>query len=41
MTCILKLIELLGSEFEMKDLGATKKILEMEIFRDREKKKLF
>lgn len=40
-TCdILKLKELLSSEFEMKDLGAAKKILRMEIFRDREKKKL-
>lgn len=33
--------DLLISEFEMKDLGKTKKILGMETFRDREKKKLF
>ena len=41
MCDIKKLKELLSSEFEMKDLGAAKKILGMEIFRDREKKKLF
>jgi hypothetical protein len=31
----------LSGEFEMKDLGATKKILGMEIHRDREAGKLF
>src|SRR5690606_26627241 len=36
-----KLKELLSSEFEMKDLGVARKILGMEIFRDRAKKKLF
>ena len=32
---------LLGSEFEMKDLGAARKILGMEIKRDRVQRKLF
>ena len=32
---------LLSAEFEMKDLGAAKKILGMEIYRDRNQKKLF
>ena len=32
---------LLGSEFEMKDLGAAEKILGMEIRRDRDQRKLF
>ena len=41
MCDIKKLKELRSSEFEMKDLSAAKKILGMEIFRDREKKKLF
>ncbi|KAJ4705295.1 Retrovirus-related Pol polyprotein from transposon TNT 1-94 [Melia azedarach] len=36
-----KLKDLLSVEFEMKDLGATQKILGMEIYRDRSKKKLF
>ena len=31
-----KLKQLLSSEFEMKDLGAAKKILGMEIWRDRD-----
>jgi transposase InsO family protein len=38
---IQKLKDLLNAEFDMKDLGAAKKILGMEIYRDREKKKLF
>ena len=36
--CDIEKLELLCFEVEMKDLGATKKILEMEIFRNREKK---
>jgi len=32
---------LLSGEFDMKDLGATKKILKMEIYRDRTQKRLF
>ncbi|KAJ4714183.1 Retrovirus-related Pol polyprotein from transposon TNT 1-94 [Melia azedarach] len=36
-----KLMDLLSVEFEMKDLGAARKILGMEIYRDRSKKKLF
>ncbi|KAJ4719824.1 Retrovirus-related Pol polyprotein from transposon TNT 1-94 [Melia azedarach] len=36
-----KLKDLLSIEFEMKDLGAARKILGMEIYRDRSKKKLF
>ncbi|KAJ4717199.1 Retrovirus-related Pol polyprotein from transposon TNT 1-94 [Melia azedarach] len=36
-----KLKDLLSVEFEMKDLGAARKILGMEIYRDRSKKKLF
>jgi hypothetical protein len=36
-----KLKALLSREFDMKDLGATKKILEMEIPRDRDAKKLW
>ena len=36
-----KLKTLLSGEFEMKDLGATKKILGMEIHRDRQAGKLF
>uniref|UniRef100_A0A3Q7EAK5 Reverse transcriptase Ty1/copia-type domain-containing protein n=1 Tax=Solanum lycopersicum TaxID=4081 RepID=A0A3Q7EAK5_SOLLC len=32
---------LLSAEFEMKDLGAARKILGMEIIRDRERRKLF
>lgn len=32
---------LLSSEFEMKDLGAVKKILEMEIIKDKENKIMF
>ncbi|KAJ4728619.1 Retrovirus-related Pol polyprotein from transposon TNT 1-94 [Melia azedarach] len=36
-----KLKHLLSVEFEMKDLGAARKILRMEIYRDRSKKKLF
>ena len=32
---------LLNGEFDMKDLGAAKKILGMEIYRDRTQKKLF
>ena len=35
--CEIEKLELLGSEVEMKDLSATKKILGMEVFRDREK----
>ncbi|WZZ77541.1 hypothetical protein YC2023_098113 [Brassica napus] len=35
--CDIEKLKLLGSEVEMKDLGAAKKILGMEIFRDREK----
>ncbi|CAL1356411.1 unnamed protein product [Linum trigynum] len=38
---IQKLKGLLSAEFEMKDLGAAHKILGMEIYRDRSKKKLF
>ncbi|CAL1357768.1 unnamed protein product [Linum trigynum] len=38
---IQKLKGLLSAEFEMKDLGAAQKILGMEIYRDRSKKKLF
>uniref|UniRef100_A0A3Q7H623 Reverse transcriptase Ty1/copia-type domain-containing protein n=1 Tax=Solanum lycopersicum TaxID=4081 RepID=A0A3Q7H623_SOLLC len=38
---IQKLKGLLSAEFEMKDLGATRKILGMEIIRNREKRKLF
>uniref|UniRef100_A0A3Q7IJQ7 Reverse transcriptase Ty1/copia-type domain-containing protein n=1 Tax=Solanum lycopersicum TaxID=4081 RepID=A0A3Q7IJQ7_SOLLC len=36
-----KLKGLLSAEFEMKDLGAARKILGMEIIRDRERRKLF
>ncbi|KAJ4730101.1 Retrovirus-related Pol polyprotein from transposon TNT 1-94 [Melia azedarach] len=36
-----KLKDLLSIEFEMKDLGAARKIQGMEIYRDRSKKKLF
>ncbi|KAJ4723126.1 Retrovirus-related Pol polyprotein from transposon TNT 1-94 [Melia azedarach] len=36
-----KLKDILSVEFEMKDLGAARKILGMEIYRDRSKKKLF
>ncbi|WZZ15929.1 hypothetical protein YC2023_109018 [Brassica napus] len=36
--CEIEKLELLGFEVEMKDLGASMKILRMEIFRDREKK---
>lgn len=36
-----KLKKELSSEFEMKDLGGAKKILGMEIHRDRESKKLY
>ena len=36
-----KLKGLLSAEFEMKDLGAARKILGMEIYRDRSKGKLF
>ncbi|KAJ4703293.1 Retrovirus-related Pol polyprotein from transposon TNT 1-94 [Melia azedarach] len=36
-----KLKDLLSVKFEMKDLGAARKILGMEIYRDRSKKKLF
>ncbi|KAJ4716980.1 Retrovirus-related Pol polyprotein from transposon TNT 1-94 [Melia azedarach] len=36
-----KLKDLLSVEFEMKDLGAARKILGMEIYRERSKKKLF
>ncbi|KAJ4717014.1 Retrovirus-related Pol polyprotein from transposon TNT 1-94 [Melia azedarach] len=36
-----KLKDLLSVEFQMKDLGAARKILGMEIYRDRSKKKLF
>ena len=32
---------LLSGEFDMKDLGAAKKILGMEIYRDRTQKRLF
>uniref|UniRef100_A0A3Q7I371 Reverse transcriptase Ty1/copia-type domain-containing protein n=1 Tax=Solanum lycopersicum TaxID=4081 RepID=A0A3Q7I371_SOLLC len=38
---IQKLKGLLSVEFEMKDLGATRKILGMEIIRDKDKRKLF
>ena len=38
---IVKLKEQLGSAFEMKDLGAAKRILGMEISRDRSNRKLF
>jgi len=38
LTEINKVKEILQIEFEMKDLGAAKKILGMEITRDREKK---
>lgn len=38
---IQKLKGLLSTEFEMKDLGAARKILGMEIIRDRERRKLF
>ena len=38
---IQKLKDLLSAEFDMKDLGAAKKILGMEIYKEREKKKLF
>ena len=38
---IQKLKGLLSAEFEMKDLGAARKILGMEIYRDRSQKKLF
>ena len=40
-TDIQKLKGLLSPKFEMKDLGATQKILGMEIYRDRVQKKLF
>lgn len=36
--CEIEKLELLGFEVEMKDLGASMKILRMEIFRDREKR---
>ena len=36
---VLKLKKLLSSEFDMKDLGAAKKILGMEIYRDHGRKK--
>jgi len=38
---IVRLKEQLGSVFEMKDLGATKRILGMEISRDRPSRKIF
>jgi transposase InsO family protein len=38
---IQKLKDRLSAEFEMKDLGAARKILGMEIYRDRNQKKLF
>ncbi|XP_069151791.1 uncharacterized protein [Solanum lycopersicum] len=38
---IQKLKGLLSAEFEMKDLGASRKILGMDIIRDRERRKLF
>uniref|UniRef100_A0A3Q7EV12 Reverse transcriptase Ty1/copia-type domain-containing protein n=1 Tax=Solanum lycopersicum TaxID=4081 RepID=A0A3Q7EV12_SOLLC len=38
---IQKLKGLLSAEFEMKDLGAARKILGMEIIRDRERRKIF
>ena len=38
---IARLKELLNSEFDMKDLGPAKKILGMEIYRDRARGKLF
>uniref|UniRef100_A0A3Q7H6Q9 Reverse transcriptase Ty1/copia-type domain-containing protein n=1 Tax=Solanum lycopersicum TaxID=4081 RepID=A0A3Q7H6Q9_SOLLC len=38
---IQKLMGLLSAEFEMKDLGAARKILGMEIIRDKERRKLF
>uniref|UniRef100_A0A3Q7HN12 Reverse transcriptase Ty1/copia-type domain-containing protein n=1 Tax=Solanum lycopersicum TaxID=4081 RepID=A0A3Q7HN12_SOLLC len=38
---IQKLKGLLSAEFEMKDLGTARKILGMEIIRDRERRKLF
>ena len=41
MCDIQRLKDLLSAEFEMKDLGATKKILGMEILRDRNQNKLF
>ncbi|CAA7049382.1 unnamed protein product [Microthlaspi erraticum] len=41
MCDIQKLKGLLSAEFDMKDLGAAKKILGMEILRDRKQKKLF
>ena len=37
---VIELKALLGKEFDMKDLGATKKILGMEIYRDRSSRKL-
>ena len=40
-TDIQKLKSLLSAEFDMKDLGAARKILGMEIYRDRDQKKLF
>jgi Reverse transcriptase (RNA-dependent DNA polymerase) len=41
MGAINKLKEQLGMAFEMKDLGAAKKILGMKIIRDRSNRKLF
>jgi len=38
---ILKLKNLLSAEFDMKDLGAAQKIMGMEIYRDKDKNKLF
>ena len=38
---VIELKTLLGKEFDMKDLGATKKILGMEIYRDRSSRKLW
>ena len=38
---VARLKELLSSEFDMKDLGPAKKILGMEIYRDRARGKLF
>ena len=38
---VIELKFLLGKEFDMKDLGAAKKILRMEIYRDRSSRKLW
>lgn len=38
---IQKLKALLSAEFEMKDLGVARKILDVEIYRERKKRKLF